>query len=165
MDYIHYNYWTLLDRENLCRARTFIDLADLALSIISRLPVGVEMVSGPISTGGVGTICGNRKVFEGIIEILIKESGLNIFSQMPFEDKMVEFYKVWHAKHPTEKYCMPILYEFYDRVFSTGKVKGLHFIHGWESSYGAKWEHDYCVRWSIDCHYLTSELSQKVLSL
>jgi hypothetical protein len=162
---LHFNHWIQADRIALGKVRTFKDLAELAISILARIPGHVEMVSGPISTGGVGSIDGNRKVFERAIEILVNESKVNIFSQMPFEDKMVEFYKAWHAEHPEEKYCTPILDEFYEPIFSSGKVAVLHFINGWESSFGAKWEHDSCSRWNIMRKYLSPELSQRALTL
>lgn len=165
MNEIHFNHWTLADRKMLSDARTFKDLAELAMLILARMPGHVEMVSGPISTGGVGSISGNRKVFERVIEILVNEHGINIFSQMPFEDKMVEFYEVWHAEHPEERYCTPILDEFYEPIFSSGKIAVLHFIYGWESSFGAKWEHDNCERWNIVRKYLPRELSQRALNL
>lgn len=165
MNGVHFNHWTQMDRIMLSKARTFKELANLAISIIMRMPEGIEMVSGPISTGGVGSIDGNRKVFEGVVEKLIVESKLNVFSQMPFEDKMVELYLAWHKAHPKEKYCTPILEDFYEGIFSSGRVVVLHFIHGWESSQGARWEHDNCVRWKIGKKYLPGELSQSVLKL
>ncbi len=164
MNAIHFKHWSGIDKVMLGHAGNFQDLARLAMSIIRRIPVDIEMVSGPISTGGVGTIDGNRKVFEAVIEILILEDGLNVFSQMPFEDKMVEFYKKWHAENPLEKYCMPILHDFYEPVFSSGRVKALHFIDGWESSFGAKWEHGNCSKWGIKRKYLSRELSQRALA-
>ena len=162
---IHFNHWTRVDRMMLRRAGTFRDMSDLALNIMHRMPESIEMVSGPISTGGVGNIPGNRKVFERAIELLVGENRLNIFSQMPFEDKMVEFYLAWHATHPKEKYCTPILTDFYERIFSTGKVKIIHFIHGWESSYGASWEHENCDRWKIRRFYLSEMFSRRALEL
>jgi hypothetical protein len=159
MNTLHFKHWNSSDLSALDRAKTFTDLAFIALGIIYRLPGKVEMVSGPISTGGVGSVEGNNKVFEGVIEILTLESGLNIFSQMPFEAKMVEFYCEWHAKNPSEKYCMPILEDFYERLFSSGKVHKLHFIHDWQSSYGATWEHNNCDRWRILKNYLPRDLS------
>ena len=161
---IHFKYWTEADRKALSQATSFTDLATLALDILQRFPGNVYMVSGPISTGGVGTLEGNRKVFERVIELLATEQSANIFSQMPFEDKIVELYRQWHLDNPTEKYCMPILDEFYDRLFSAGKVGSLHFIHGWGGSFGAKWEHDNCDRWGIERHYLPRELSLRALS-
>ena len=161
---IHFKYWNETDVGALSSAKTFKDLSIIALNILERFPVGVHMVSGPISTGGVGTLEGNRKVFERVVELLATEQSLNIFSQMPFEDKMVELYRKWHIDNPTEKYCMPILTDFYQPVFSSGKVSNLHFIYGWESSFGAKWEHNNCDEWSIKRNYLPQELSLRALN-
>jgi hypothetical protein len=149
----------------LGKARTFKELANLAISIITRMPNGIEMVSGPISTGGVGSIEGNRKVFEGVVETLIVEHELNVFSQMPFEDKMVELYTQWHKANPEAEYCTPILDDFYERIFLSGRITTLHFIHGWKSSKGARWEHDNCDRWGIQRKYLPESLSKRILAL
>ncbi len=163
MNIEHYRHWNPRDHDALKDAKSFVDLAAIALDILRRTPGKAEMVSGPISTGGVGTIQGNRKVFEGVIEILIGESHRNIFSQMPFEDKMVELYLEWHRQNPAEEYCTPILNDFYEKVFLSGKVSALHFIHGWESSFGARWEHGNCDRWGIEKRYLPQELSVRAL--
>jgi len=160
---IHYRYWTNTDRTDLENAGSFGQLAEIAIEIMSRWPCAVEMVSGPISTGGVGSIDGNRKVFEKVIEALCATERLAVFSQMPFEDKMVDLYKKWHTENPDEKYCMPILTDFYERVFSSGKVTRLNFINDWQSSFGARWEHDGCGRWKIVRRYLPRELSERVL--
>ena len=161
---IHYKSWTETDKKKLEQVKTFKELGNLVLEIVHRLPGKVQMVSGPISTGGVGTIEGNKLIFERVIEILATEPAANIFSQMPFEDKMVELYLDWHAKNPAEKYCRPILDEFYEPLFSSGKVSDLHFIHGWELSTGATWEHDNCDRWNIKRHYLPQEISVRALN-
>ncbi|MFA6554551.1 MAG: hypothetical protein WCS89_03515 [Candidatus Paceibacterota bacterium] len=164
MKEIHFRRWLPSDRKALERARSFKTLSLIALDVMSRIRGDIEMVSGPISTGGVGTLEGNRRVFEKTIEILINEQR-NLFSQMPFEDKMVELYKIWHTEHPTEKYCLPILDHFYEVIFSQGRVTKLNFIFGWESSFGARWEHDNCNRWKIEREYLPEEFSRKVLVL
>jgi len=143
---------------------TFKDLLHIAFAIIERMPPGIHMVSGPISTGGVGTIEGNRRVFEGVIDMLILEKRFNVFSQMPFEDKIVELYLQWHADNPKEKYCTPILTDLYEPIFTSGRVKVLHFIPGWESSTGARWEHESCGRWAIERRYLPTELPQQIMA-
>jgi hypothetical protein len=164
MNELHFKYWTPNDRIAVGKARTFTDLATIALAILARMQCEIQMVSGPISTGGVGSIEGNRKVFEGIIEILVTDFNVNIFSQMPFEDKMVELYRVWHAEHPHEKYCLPILNDFYEPIFLSGMIIALNFIHDWESSFGARWEHENCPRWNLTRKYLGGELSCRALA-
>ena len=163
MNPLHFKGWTDQDHIQLESAQSFAELADIALRIISRLPLPLNMVSGPISTGGVGTVSGNRLVFNGVIEILTLEKGLNLFSQMPFEDKMAELYKIWRISNPDMNYCMPILEDFYEKVFSSGKIRSLYFIHGYESSFGARWEHEGCDRWGISRIYLPQELSQNII--
>jgi hypothetical protein len=163
MNQIHFIHWHPSDYRALDTAKSFSDLSKLALGMTDRISGKIEMVSGPISTGGVGSAEGNKRVFEGIIEILISESASNIFSQMPFETKMEELYRKWYAENPGEKYCWPILDEFYEPLFASGKVERLHFIHDWESSTGATWEHDNCDRWGIKRHYLPKELSIRAL--
>lgn len=158
----HFRYWGRLERALLERAENFSDLFHIAMMVISMIDEDFEMVSGPISTGRVGAIDDNRRVFEKVIETLIRQN-LNIFSQMPFEDKMVELYKAWHQANPAERYCLPILSDFYAPLFSSGKIRVLHFIHGWESSYGARWEHDNCPRWGIERKFLPKEFSEEAL--
>lgn len=151
---VHYKEWTKEEKKRLAQATTFKELADIALGIMKRRGGNLEMVSGPISTGGVGTVDGNMKVFEQTIESLDKTGGVNVFSQMPFEPKMHELHNVWSKKNPGQEYCMPILEDFYEPVFSSGLVKTLNFIKGWESSKGARWEHEGCNRWNIRKVYL-----------
>jgi hypothetical protein len=157
---IHYKYWTDSDHQSLKQTTSFTELGLLAISIVRRFTGKVNMVSGPISTGGVGTIQGNKDVFMAVIEILAQDQK-NIFSQMPFEDKIVELYKKWRLNNPQQSYCMPILEEFYEPLFSTGKVECLNFIYDWESSFGAKWEHTNCDRWLIKRNYLPKIYSSK----
>jgi hypothetical protein len=58
---------------------------------------------------------------------------------------------------------MPILETFYHTMFSSGRIRKVYFIHGWESSFGARWEHDLCEKLKIEKIYLSPELSQKAL--
>lgn len=162
--HLHFRNWSDADKEALATVRSFKEMAVIALGIMMRNGGEFHMVSGPISTGGVGSIEGNRRVFMRVIEHLISEEGLPVWSQMPFQDKMVDLYKIWHAENPNESYCMPILLDFYEPVFSSGFVKVLHFIHGYESSFGARWEHQGCERWGIERRYLPAELSRMLVT-
>ncbi len=160
---VHYKYWTDPDMEKLAKATTFLELACIALAVIARMPRDLHMVSGPISTGGVGTVEGNCKVFKGMIELLALHCHLNMFSQMPFEKRMAELSIKWHAENPTETYCTPILDDFYTPVFRSGRICAVHFLDGWGSSFGAKWEHDNCELWNIQRIFLTKESSDLAL--
>ncbi|MDO8590941.1 MAG: hypothetical protein Q7R65_03105, partial [bacterium] len=66
------HYWTLEDFENLKRAETMAELLNIALVILDRMPKPISLVSGPISTGGLGSTSENLKVFAEAIEALAK---------------------------------------------------------------------------------------------
>jgi hypothetical protein len=156
---IHQKYWTDADRKAFIEAKSFKDLAALTVAMLERRPHSFHMVSGPISTGGVGTRSGNQHVFAAVIERISARDGLPVFSQIPFEDKILELKNAWFEKNPGESYCMPVLLDFYEPIFKSGKIAALHFIHGYESSRGAVWEHDGCDEWKIERRYLSPELS------
>ena len=160
---IHLRHFKEEEKEHLKNAKTFKDLADLALQIINRIPEGVSAISGPISTGGVGNTAENLTVFSNVTEILIEENEINVLSWIPFETKMHEFYLEWKKTSKDGEYCMPILEDFYQPIFSSGKVNDVHFIHGWESSFGSRWEHNLCEKLGIKKIYLSPKLSQKAL--
>lgn len=160
----HFLYWNTEDEQELSKAESFEALSNLALKIVKRIKGDIHMVSGPISTGGVGTIPGNVFVFEKIIELLTEEDGYPIFSQIPFQKKMDSLCQMWQKMNPSEIHCIPILENFYKHLFSSGKITHLHLIYGWESSYGSRWEHDFCKKnTSIVIDYLPKELSQRAL--
>ncbi len=149
----HFKHWTEADKEWLAMATSFEELAEIALAVLGRFPGKVEMVSGPISTGGVGSVEGNRRVFARTIDGLVKD-GHEIFDQWPFESKLAELSRAWLAQHPEDSYCYPILEDFYRVIFDGGKISTIHFIPGWETSTGARWEHDHCDRYGIERNYL-----------
>src|ERR1700733_11579764 len=165
MNELHFKHWIQSDRMLLAEATTFKDIANVALAVMARMPDNIMMISGPISTGGMKSVEKNLKVFGGVIEILATESGMNMFSQMPFEETMGRLCKAWRAEHKTDGYCMPILEEFYEAVFSTGRVSMLCFVHDWESSFGARWEHANYRRWNIRRAFLPEKLSRRALEL
>jgi hypothetical protein len=51
-------------------------------------------------------------------------------------------------------YPMPILEEFYLPLYQSGRIKKFFFVSGWESSFGATWEHDRAKELGIEIHYL-----------
>ena len=164
MNPVHFDNWTEAQKAALRNAKSFSDLFHVAMSVVKRMPPGVHMISGPISTGGVGTREGNMKVFSGVIEILTIEQGLNVFSQAPFELMIKELLEEWMIANPKEKYCTPILTDFYKPLFESRLVTVMHFINGWESSHGARFEHAECVRLGIKIDYLGVEYSVKALA-
>jgi hypothetical protein len=160
---VHFRHWNEKERLALTKAKSFGELAELALQIIDRMPEDINIVSGPISTGGVGSNAGNIKVFKNITEFLGDEMGLNVLSWIPFETRIGGMAREWSKLNPEGAYCMPILNDFYYPIFSSKKIKKVNFIHGWQSSFGASWEHKLCEELGIQREYLSAELSQKAL--
>lgn len=160
---LHFLHWTNKERSALESCQSFTDLTKIALTIVERHGNGINMISGPISTGGTGNRKDNIKIFQGAIEYLYEDCNLKVLSQVPFEDKIEELWDVWKKENPKENYCVPVLEEFYEGIFSSGKVEALHFIHGYESSRGACWEHNNCNRWGIKRVYLNQNVSKILL--
>ena len=127
-------YWTKGDFDRLKSANSMPELLTVALDILDRMPDPVSLVTGPISTGGKGSIPENLAVFKQYISYL-RSTGKIVFNQLPFEEKFGEL-----ANRSTLTYYTPILDDFFLPIFKSGKIKEMCFIPGWESSTGARWE-------------------------
>lgn len=112
------------------------------------MPQPVGQVCGPITSGGVGKIDGNLEIFRRAVESLITQ-GKNIFDQLPFEPHL---FRVRESKYHNGE--LQLLEEFYGPILGSKLVKALYFIRGWESSFGASWEHNEGKRHKIKIVYL-----------
>ena len=123
------------------KAVSFSELAALALAELRKFSDGCEIVCGPITTGGRGSMKKKFKVFRLTVQALAK-LGKPMFSQLPYEEQIFFLRKRWQEADSSRinKYCMPILEEFYHPLISTGVIRAAWFIPGWESSFGAEWE-------------------------
>jgi hypothetical protein len=130
------SYFTREDYADIAAAETYGALRDIALRVLHRMPLGVSMVCGPISTGGLGSIEKNLVRFSGAIEVLAG-CDQNVFTQMPFEEAMRRI----RGNAPPYEEGLTLLETFYFAIFSSGRVVRLCFIPGWESSLGTNWEH------------------------
>ncbi len=138
-------------------------MAAIGLKVLALMPNDLHLVSGPITTGGVGTVEGNLIVFGRTIEYLVEHEHLNVFSQRPFHEGLVAAYKKWALTAKPGEYCWTILLDFYAPLFASRKFKVFHFIYGYESSVGARWEYDQATLYGYECRYLPRELSEKLL--
>ncbi|MDP1719232.1 MAG: hypothetical protein Q8L24_02285 [bacterium] len=134
-------YWTPQDRQEVARAKTFKELAKVGCRVLGRMSRPIIQVCGPITTGGVGTVEGNIRVFQETIENLQK-SGKSVFNQLAFEKPlwkiMKEFPRQWGRPNKKD---LQLLEEFYGALFHSGQIRELDFIPGWEYSFGACWEY------------------------
>lgn len=152
-------YWTKKDRDDLKKAVTFSDLLPIAITIINKIPKPVTMVSGPISTGGFGSPEKNMEFFSQSVKKLY-ESGARVFDQTPFNKIMTKMKKrIWHKP----EYCMPLLEEFYFPLFRDGYIQEVYFLPDWQSSFGARWEHDQCQKLNILIKDYPTELLNELI--
>ncbi len=128
-------------RAACAEANSFTELVPIALTELSKFVTGAEMVCGPITTGGRGSIEANIEVFNATIAALQSEDK-PIFNQVPYEEQILRLRMLWETVSPENvgKYCMPLLEDFYLPLFKSGHFRHGWFIPGWQSSYGATWE-------------------------
>ena len=148
-------YWTNQDRRSLNKAKTYKDLANIALRILKRMPKPIGQVCGPISTGGYGNIKDNMAAFACAIRKL-KSDSLIIFNQLPFETPMHQM-----VKESRKKYDTLLLTEFYLVIFRSRLVKTFYFLPNWKTSFGARWEHQQARRLKIKVIYLPKKFLPK----
>lgn len=138
------------DWQDIDNAKSMKDLYIVAERVMKRVPEPRIQVCGPISTGGKGSIDANLEVFNEKIKEL-QDIGLNVFDQMPFESQI---YNLIHVFEKQGEYMEAILTDFYLPIFESGYISELYFLPGWESSHGAKWEHEQAERLGIKIIYI-----------
>lgn len=71
---------------------------------------------------------------------------------MPYEERIFFFRNRWRAADASRanQYFMPILEDFYLPVLQSGYIKRGWFIHGWESSFGTRWEREQFTKAGIE---------------
>jgi hypothetical protein len=140
-------YWEEKDFQDLEKAQSVKDLFTIAERITERMPKPFVQVCGPISTGGLGSIESNLKVFDEVI-LSLQNTGLNVFDQRPFEATMQRLEEQKGA------YLKDILTDFYFPLFNSGKISAFYFIPKWETSFGATKEHEKAKELGIPIIYL-----------
>ncbi len=133
-------YWSRELEQRLDRARHYTHLWWVGREVLRRMPTPVVAVSGPISTGGFGSIDENCRAFELAIRYL-EGRGHIVFNPLPFQDKMIEFIKKFQINNPGV-YDMRLLERFYGPFFDSGLVGAVYFLPGWRKSTGASWERE-----------------------
>jgi hypothetical protein len=144
-------YWQEKDWTDLEKTESISDLFYIAERVLKIIPKPIAQVCGPISTGGLGSLEANLNIFNQTIKDL-QNKGLNIFDQMPFEEKMKEIKE--KIIKSNQEYSQEIIRDFYEPLFSLGMIKTFYFIPGWESSTGANMEHDLALKYKIEIKYL-----------
>jgi len=140
-------YWNIGNCMAIDRAQTYTELFDIAIDFITRMPQPLVQFCGPISTGGKGSIDSNLAELDKAI-LFFAAKGIYIFDQIPFEEPMQRI------KAKEGSYNHDLLNQFYLPIFKSGHIKKFVFLPGWQSSVGAKWEHDWAEKIGIKIEYL-----------
>lgn len=141
------NGYTVADFSAIEKAQTFKELYQIASTVVNRLGPPVGFVCGPISAnGGTKSVERNMKIFTSHIELL-ENKKLKIFSQLPFEKSL------WRILAAGENENV-LLETLYLPLFNSGMLNVFYFIPGWESSFGANWEHKQALKLGIEIIYL-----------
>lgn len=142
------SYWTGEIQSLAVSAKNFTELSQIGIEVLKTLPEETIVVCGPVSTGGLGSIEENLKRLNDTVHQFI-ENGESVFDQTPFEDVIKRLREEQKDADGTKT-----LEEFYLPIFESGYVSEMRFLHGWESSVGAKWEHELAKKFGIKITYL-----------
>jgi len=142
--------WTKEVEEKAANAGSFIELGLIALNYLETLYASnggkkFGIVSGPITSGGVGNIEGNREIFRKTIENL-ENLGILIFDQMPFQPHMDRIRKTLGDSYDQSG----LLDSFYLPLFKSGYLGRMYMIHDFQSSFGSRWEHTIALDFSVE---------------
>lgn len=138
------------ERRLVQKIKSMEDLAKIAALVIQRMQPPVAMVSGPISTGGKGSIAANMRAMRKTIDDLSGKS-VKVFDQTIFEPQMKKIAKA-HPEYLTDE--VKLLEEFYLPLLEKELVGLICFMPDWKSSFGARWEHKQARRLKIEIMYL-----------
>lgn len=150
-------------------AESYEELSNISKEILQSMSQPVSMVSGPISSGGRGSIEDNLSHLQKSAAKLRKD-GHNVFDNLFFEGPMRRI-RENHSNLPKEESNLILLSEFYEPIFKSGHIKKIFFLPDWKSSQGASWEHEKAKELGIERVYLDenfnileNNLNEKILS-
>ncbi|MBS3094339.1 nucleotide pyrophosphohydrolase [Candidatus Pacearchaeota archaeon] len=149
---IENKHWEQEHFEKLNNANSYDEILNVAMDILQKMPQPVSQVCGPLTSGGKGSILANADCFRKTILKLGNQSH-NIFDQVPFE-KAIQKIRANQSHLSQEESNTLLLEGFYLPIFKSGFIKKLFFISGWESSQGARWEHEKAKEFGIEIIYL-----------
>jgi hypothetical protein len=143
-------YWDKDDLEKVNKVISIEELYTIAKKIVTKMPKPIVQVCGPISTGGQGSIEANLNLFNQTI-LSLQAQDLSVFDQMPFEESMARLSLELRAQG---KYDNSILTDFYFPLFESGNISTFYFLPNWQSSVGARAEHQKAEELGIKIIYL-----------
>jgi hypothetical protein len=126
-----------------------------ALDDISKMPKPVILFSGPISTGGFGSVSDNIECLLSFIHESSKR-GISVFNQIAYERRLDCILK------DNKDYDYPLLNYFYKPILESGKINGIIFLPLWRSSIGSAWEHDLALSIGVPIFHMENMTSGEI---
>jgi hypothetical protein len=153
-------YWGKKDLSLLRKAKNLRDLVKIAEHVLIKMPNPRAQLCGPISTGGMGSVEVNIKNLQKSIKIL-ELKGINIFDHLKFEPILDKLSVNWEQSgfYPD----VPILEDFYGKIFEMGLLDVIYFLPNWSTSFGARWEYDYANKLGIKTFILPNNWEENFI--
>jgi hypothetical protein len=134
--------------EELSNMPTLLHGGKLAAALINSIPDGVEMVFGPVKSGGVmhnghPYFRGNLCVIEKTIPLVQAGTERTVLDYILFKPFIDEHRLIWLEKHKRSPgtFHEPLINDFFALMFATKKIEVGHFVHGWGHDRLAKFAH------------------------
>jgi hypothetical protein len=143
--------WRPEDVEALAASRDFAHIGEIMLGVVSRFEEPVTMLSGPMTTGGYGSVELNLAAYRRAIAYM-RDRGHDVFDQLLGEEALKRHWVVWSQKN--SDYCWQLLHDIYEPIFRAGRIHRIAFMPDWQSSRGAAWEHGMAEELGIERFYL-----------
>jgi hypothetical protein len=144
------DHWTQDDYAAMHASETLRHLANVGIRMVQELqdhsPDGsVTILSGPMTTGGVGSFEGNIHLFEHAIDV-VREHGYIVFNQLPFQHGLIRILNLHKDKvffepgGDPKTYPQQILDGFYWPLFEARGLDHLLLLPTWVTSNGSTQE-------------------------
>lgn len=127
------------DHASIACAQSFHELLTIGIDLAKRLPPPAIQLSGPMTTGGLGTLESNVEFMRTATQSLI-DQGHAVFDILVFHDTIMRLLE----KRADQTYPFNLLEVFFRGMFASGHIHAVYFLPGWESSVGSRWERE-CV--------------------
>lgn len=145
------------------KASKLAHLGDLAVEIAGNMPKPLFMISGPMTTGGMGEYAKNIILFQHTIDEAVR-AGVNVFNQTMLDEHLQRLVRAWYIQNPTEEYCDEVLTDVYELLMQSGHVRGVYFLPDWQTSRGARWEREAGERMGLEQHDYPSDWYTKAVA-
>lgn len=153
---VHCPHW---EDHHIERAKTTTDfklIGELVCEIAEKMPKPLFMISGPMTTGGMGHYSKNIVLFQHAIEEALN-NGVSVFNQTMLEEHLQRLVREWLRCNPDSGYCNHVLSDVYDVLLASTHIHGVYFLPDWHTSRGARWERETAEKNSLAIHEYPEE--------